>query len=392
MKYIEILDKSGNCEDCYVEGEFTQMRSLPLEGEKYYTYRWNSQLSKIPEPDLVVAEAYQQPLSFGTSSAFAVAEAKMKAHIAAAKTAKIHPAICLYDIIPDHIYKEFCAAKSQVIEEFLQNASCPPNYEHFLGIQKLLSTVSSHEIILDPSKVTSTKQMKIIRSGLNRVIYDPSGTATGRLTTKRGSFPVMTLAARDRAFVVPSNDILVEFDYNAAEIRTLLALSGHDQPDIDIHEYNAQQFSNPIPRREAKESFFAWLYNRSRKSRTFGDIYDKNIYKKFFEEEKSMIKTPFGRKLKVDETRALNYLLQSTSSDLMLEQALKVSTCLNGGTGKSFVKFLMHDSVILDVDRVDLPLLGSILEVFAQTRLGKYVVNVKHGTDFLNLRALKWRM
>ena len=63
-----------------------------------------------------------------------------------------------------------------------------------------------------------------------RVSYDLFGTVTGRLSTKQGSFPILNYKKELRGAIRPKWDCFVELDYNAAEVRTLLSLSGEQQP------------------------------------------------------------------------------------------------------------------------------------------------------------------
>ena len=59
------------------------------------------------------------------------------------------------------------------------------------------------------------------------VDYDIFGTVTGRLTTKRDSFPMLNLKREFKRFVTPKNDVFLELDFNAAEIRNAVF---HDNP------------------------------------------------------------------------------------------------------------------------------------------------------------------
>jgi len=72
------------------------------------------------------------------------------------------------------------------------------------------------------------------------ISYDIYGSVTGRLTTKPNSFPILNLKKEIADIVVPKNDAFIQFDFNGAEIRTLLSLSGEPQPKEDIHEFNSK--------------------------------------------------------------------------------------------------------------------------------------------------------
>lgn len=392
MKYIEVLNKNVNCADCFIGNSFSDISSISPE-EEYFTYRWHPNLSKISNEKLVVVEAFQQPVDFSKNEEFSKVELLIKAHLKAISTSKIPQDTCLLKLVPEYIYEDFCRKKADVLRDFLSSHEKPENYNHFLNIKKVVKSVSRKDVVLDLKKVKSSKQLKIVKSRKHKVLYDAMGTATGRLTTTKDSFPIMTLSAKDRDFISPTNDMLVEFDFNAAEIRTLLALSGSPQPLEDIHEWNlALPGQNLKNRSEAKERFFAWLYNPTKLERSFEKYYNKKIYNKYFDLDRGIVKTPFGRKLKVSEQKALNYLIQSTSSDMMMEQAYKIVSKFEKLNCKSFVKFLMHDSIVIDLHKDDAHLMSSLLEKFSNTRFGKFMVNVRYGKDFYNLRKLKWKM
>ena len=102
----------------------------------------------------------------------------------------------------------------------------------------------------------------------NYIDYNLFGTVTGRLTTKPHSFPILTMRKELRRLIKPHNDWFLSLDYNGAEVRTLLALSGRPQPTEDIHSWNLKNVLEraDIPREEAKTIFFAWLYNPESKA------------------------------------------------------------------------------------------------------------------------------
>jgi hypothetical protein len=211
---------------------------------------------------------------------------------------------------------------------------------------------------------------------------------TGRLTTAKDSFPILTLDKKYRKVIKPKNDWLVELDFNAAELRTLLGLSGTSQPQGDIHDWNLKNlFKNlDIDRAQAKEKIFSWLYNPKSVNKEAERYYCRDeLVKKYFDGFK--VNTPMGRKIPADERRALNYLIQSTSSDVFLNSAYHVWQALEGK--KSEVRFLVHDSVLIDFSEEDREVLSQVIELFSKTPLGKYKVGVSIGKSYGEMRKMK---
>ena len=97
--------------------------------------------------------------------------------------------------------------------------------------------------------------------------------------------------------------------------------------------------------------------------------------------------TPFGRRLTVEQRKAQNYLLQSTTSDQVLENVYMIQKILLGT--KSKVAFTLHDSVVLDMAKEDAFLLADIKKQFESTRWGNFKSTCKIGANFGNLKELK---
>ena len=84
---------------------------------------------------------------------------------------------------------------------------------------------------------------------------------------------------------------------------------------------------------------------------------------------------------------SLNYLIQSTTSDLFLRQVIKINEILKNT--ESFISWTLHDSVMLDLKNQDKSLLPEIIDVFGDTRFGKYVVNVSAGQNYGEMKKIK---
>ena len=217
--------------------------------------------------------------------------------------------------------------------------------------------------------------------------YDPFGTKTGRLTTKKNSFPILTIAKEYRNIIKPNNQWFVEFDFNAAELRTLLGLCEKEQPKQDIHDWNVKNiYKGQTTRDLAKQRVFAWLYNPKAKDNKLNSVYDRKlVLKKYY--DGTRVRTFFDRTIPADDHHALNYIVQSTTSDLFLRRALKVDEYLKDK--KSNVCFTIHDSLVIDLVEEERCIIPEIKKIFADTELGTFKVNISAGKDFGNMKELK---
>jgi DNA polymerase I-like protein with 3'-5' exonuclease and polymerase domains len=217
--------------------------------------------------------------------------------------------------------------------------------------------------------------------------YNIFGTKTGRLTTKKNSFPILTMDKKFRKVVTPSNDWFVSLDFNGAELRTFLALSEMEQPDFDVHDWNRQNVYGSVgTREEVKERFFAWLYNPRSKDNVAERVYDKGaVINKHWDGR--AVKNPFNRTIPADAHHAMSYLIQSTCSDVVLRQMIKLDKCLENR--ESYVAFCVHDEVVLDVTDAECALINDLVEHFSNTPLGKFGVNVKYGKSYGDMREWK---
>jgi len=210
---------------------------------------------------------------------------------------------------------------------------------------------------------------------------------TGRLTTKPNSFPILTLKSNYKDLVVPNNDWLLELDFNSAELRTLLSLAGHEQPKEDIHMWNRENIfkDDSLSRQEAKTKIFAWLYNSTSQMPEAEKIYDREkIKNEYF--DGSNVKTLFDRKIQADNHHSLSYIIQSTTSDLLLRQMIKIHDFLKDK--KSYVAFCVHDSIVIDLSKEDRSSLEELISLFRDTDLGEFKVNASVGDNYGNLRKL----
>ena len=301
---------------------------------------------------------------------------------------------CFFDLVPDRFLLEFCDTKNKITKHVFENFEEPKNYSFLESLSKVLHEIENQKLNIDfrPLDKTvykfKTRQVRTkISDAEPYVKYDIFGTKTGRLTTKKNSFPILTLAKEYRSVLNPVNDRFVEFDFNAAELRTLLALSDKKQPEEDIHKWNAKNvYGGLTSRKEAKQRIFAWLYNPESKDYLSGRAYDRDsVVRKYF--NGMQVSTFFDRVIPADKHHALNYIIQSTASDLFLNRMIEVHKFLKGK--KSFISFCLHDSLVIDFAEDEKHMIPEIKQIFSKTELGKFAVNISVGKNFGEMKEVR---
>jgi len=299
---------------------------------------------------------------------------------------------CFYDLVPKRFLLEYCDIKNKITEHVLETHEKPKNYDFLLDLTKLVTKIKYQPLKIDTSSLRGRMAEYKVRQFYKKINnidpyikYDIHGTKTGRLTTKKNSFPVLTMDKTYRSIMKPANDWYLELDYNAAELRTLLALSGGEQPLEDLHAWNQKILGGNLDREEVKRSIFGWLYNPYAKNKEFEKLYNREAVKKKYWDG-THVNTYYNRSIESDEYHALNYIVQSTFSDLILRQAVKVDKILEGR--KTNIAFTIHDSIVLDVAEEDSDLLNEIYHGFADTEMGAFKTSAKAGKNFGDLKEL----
>ena len=299
---------------------------------------------------------------------------------------------CFYDLVPQKFLLEWCYVRDLICQHVFENYERPHNYDYLLQLTKAMEDIKYRRLNLKRNNLTlyRAKHRKFAKK-LNQILpycrFNINGTKTGRLTTFKDSFPILTLDKELRCVMEPQNDFFVELDFNAAELRTLLSLQGKKQPLEDMHAWNVKNvFNNKMTRDDAKKRIFAWLYNPESQDHLCEHFYDRQgIMKKYYRE--GVVKTYFGKEIPSEPRTALNYIIQSTCAENVLRQMIKVSQLLEGS--ESFVAFPIHDSIIIDLAVKDREKLPDLIKIFSETELGTFKTNISVGKNFGSLKKLE---
>jgi hypothetical protein len=397
--YFQAIDDKKECIGIYRAGvlefdkdkmpeDFSGMRTWKYSGSivsKDVEYGWlrahGKNLEEMCPPELQSEWARMRKKMMAFKKSFEIAKIDFRQH-------------CFFDLVPHDFLTAFLEVKNKITQHVFETVEEPAVYEHLCQIEKLLYKIRYQELNVSSADCRHLFVKTVHRSRANKITVGPKfidynifGTKTGRLATYAGSFPLLTMHKELRALIKPHNDWFISLDYNAAEARTVIGLLGKSQPEGDVHQWHMDTiFENKgiIDREAAKTAFFSWLYNPMSVQFT-NQPYDRDeLLEKFY--KNGCIETLFGRSIEVDEFKALNYIVQSTTADLVNERAVALDAFLEGT--KSFVSHIVHDEVVLDMDDEDRQLLPEIKEIFAQNRLAKFEVNFKAGKDYYNLERL----
>ena len=299
--------------------------------------------------------------------------------------------VCFYDLVPKKFLLEYCDLKNKICEYVFDHHKKPKNYEFMSSLCQWCDKISDQGLnisyenldFIDPKMSMAFSKLK---NTSNKIKYNPWGSVTGRLTTRSDSFPILTLNKNFRSLISPTNDLFVELDYNAAEVRTLLSLTGKPQPQEDIHAWISENvFNGKYTRDQSKVKFFAWLYNPASKNKKLDSFIDKrSILQKIYID--GCVHTAFDRVIDAPPDKALNYLVQSTLSDMFLRSLLRVDEILK--EKKSRIAFSIHDSLVIDLHRDDKKLINEIVDVFSKNDLGTFKVNLSMGKNFGQMRGV----
>ena len=393
---FQALDNKRECVGIYIDGKIVSDK-LPEGLSRTWSHSEFLQTSDVDYASLYCAgRSIDDVCPEAIKARWNSVNAKLKAFLRSFVEAKVDlNENCFFDLVPQQFLLEYCDLKNQITEHVFDNYEKPQNYEFLKELSMFAHQIRYNKLNIQPEALRSMMSKTKVRNFVKNLKqiqpycdYNIFGTKTGRLTTRKNSFPILTMDKAYRGILKPTNDWFMELDYNAAELRTLLALANKRQPTQDIHMWNVENvYSGLVTREEAKKRIFAWLYNPESKDRSPERIYNRSkILADYWDGKR--VNTPFNRVINADKKHALNYLIQSTTSDLFLRAALRVAKLLENR--RSFLSFTIHDSLVIDLADEDRHVLPDIIRTFKTTELGEFVTNVSAGKDFGNMRELKW--
>ena len=148
---------------------------------------------------------------------------RLRNHLHACREAKVDLSQnCFFNLVPGKFLLEYCELRNQITEHVIQNYKKPENYDFLLSVVKLLDGIKEQTLNIDLSPLKDVMSLprartlykKMLRRSDHRVDYDAFRSKTGRLTTTKKSFPILTLDRGFRSIIRPKNGYFLELDFN----------------------------------------------------------------------------------------------------------------------------------------------------------------------------------
>jgi hypothetical protein len=397
---FQTLDDKKECVGVYSNNELV-FKKLPDGLTKTWSYSPFLKGKKIEYASLFCeGKTLEEVCPENLKEEFEANNKKIKSFLNSFKESKIDlKQNCMFDLIPLNALTKYCEVRNKITESVFQSYEKPKEYEFYSKFNELITDIKFQKLNLNfdtvQSKLYKESSLKHYRKLLNvnpYIHYNMFGSVTGRLTTKKNSFPIQTFNKSLREALVPKNDWFVQFDVNAAEMRMALALFSKPQPKEDLYQWISKDiFNEELSREESKSIAIKWLYNSSepleqKHKDALESYFNKSALEAMYYVD-GFIHTPFSRKIEADQHHAISYLNQSSFIDLFHRQILKVYDLLK--EKKSFISFMLHDELVLDVTDDEKYLILEIAKLLKQTKYGEFKVSVKAGKNYGELKKLK---
>ena len=282
----------------------------------------------------------------------------------------------LNEIVPISKHKEYCSEVCERIRDFLfkdlgklmedsgwfgNEGSIEP-LKAFYNIEKQGIKVTD-----DVSDIFDIRVKKHISEGKLYSQYNLL-TTTGRPSNSFGTVNFAALPPEKRKAIIPENDSLVEFDFDAYHLRLIARLIDYDFGGESVHEHFAKIYNCEYD--EAKQKTFQILYGGIRSehrhlSKFFNKVY-VYINKKWNEINRynSVSTDIYRRKLlfenyeDLNRNKLFNYLIQAYETEMNIKKILSIQDYLLGETydcKKKKTKLVLYgyDSFLFDFSNED---------------------------------------
>ena len=281
------------------------------------------------------------------------------------------------DIINDFLIENFESYR------FIHENTLPPlDYEYLVYAYKCAEYMSKHFLKYNGRLV--------------RVAYSPF-MPFGRYGLKNESFNILSLDKSLRHNLVPANEgyKFLEFDFNAFEIRTLLAVSKIKQPEGDLYDLLHKSLNDNSTRDQFKKNLIVSLYSGKERETVLKPILDSRQFYKRYPIIDGNVVNIFGKKMQTDSYHLLSRVLQSSAAYILFKQMHSLISFIKEKSLKSRLAFCIHDSVCLEIHESELNYINDFKNIITNVSIEHlnykevFPVKTKIGENYGNLKQIE---
>lgn len=305
-----------------------------------------------------------------------------------------------FHVLGLNLIKKRILAISKHLEAVLDTSSRQEYNNIYIDTRKLLCSLSPAHICIETlDKFLSTEENSSLKTCLqtfrpshgsiaNKIVYNQTGTSTGRLTVKTGP-SILTLPARYRPIIKSqfSDGKILSIDFKSLEPRVALSVRSKAAPD-DIYTHIASNIlGGKTSRKVAKLATIAALYGISfKKFKEMSGCQSRDVLdrvKEFFAVKalskqllEGSFKNYWGRPLDnstLPHVR-ISHFIQSTSCDIVNVGFWSFLSRLKEKNIKAKPLFVLHDALILDVPENSIKSVNLLCKDGIKTQLGNFPI------------------
>lgn len=297
------------------------------------------------------------------------------------------------EIIPIAKHYEKCQCLYSMVKDYFGLESNLELENSFVSAYK---RVEEAGIKVDLSCFNKKFELKNKESSLSGdIIYTWYNTynLTGRPTNSFNGVNFLAIPKEQdfRECFVPTNDFLVEFDFDAYHLRLISRIIGFQPPEESFHAYLGKQYfgCKELTEEQYKESkaiTFKQLYGGVDKKYMGIDFfasmaeYTEKQWKRY--REQNAITLPTGRilraQLSMNKLKLFNYIVQNLETKENIDKIARINALLDGKGTKLIL--IAYDSFLFDFNRSDGKEL--LLEIKAIMESGGTPVKHKWGQNY----------
>ena len=265
----------------------------------------------------------------------------------------------LNEIIPLTKHKEYC---DRVFEKMRDSFDTVSESVYHSDVTKAFSSIEKHGVKVsdDVCDIFDESVRNHISDGKLYSQYN-LWTSTGRPSNSFGSVNFAALPPEKRGAIIPYNDALVEFDFDAYHLRLIGELVDYKFGKESVHEHLAKFYGSSYE--ESKQISFKLLYggitDEIRKKVPFFDKVQDYINLKWseFNERNSVSTDIYYRRISMsnindmNRNKLFNYLIQAMETERNIKRILAVQDYLNDKETK--LVLYGYDSFLFDFKKHD---------------------------------------